>query len=85
MSNSNRSVRELQIERASLWAQLDVETHAHTLCPGLDLDEYRELRRSLYQRLDEIEYALTAARSASETSRTRRGILGRALAFVHPQ
>jgi hypothetical protein len=66
-----QSTRDLQAERAALWAQLDVETRAHACFPGLDLDEYREMRRRASKRIAEINDEL-AERSAAKKA-TRAG------------
>jgi hypothetical protein len=72
MFTTNNSIRELKAERAALLAQLNLETKAHDFCPGLDLDEYREMRRRVNRRIDEIERVLPRLESAKKVDRASR-------------
>lgn len=64
------SIRNLHDERAAIWAQLDVETRAHASFPGLDLDEFREMRRRMDKRLTEIDAELTKRSVPKKSTRT---------------
>lgn len=72
MFTPTNSIRELKDERAALWAQLNIETKTHDFCPGLDLDEYREMRRRVDRRIDEIDRTLARLKSAKGTDQVSR-------------
>jgi hypothetical protein len=85
MFTSTHLVRELKAERAALWTQLDVETRTRAFCPGLDLDEYREMRRRVNKRMTEIDLTLAEYEAAKKNARAcqkPKGFLRRVLTVV---
>jgi hypothetical protein len=73
MFTPNNSIHELKAERTALLAQLNIETKTQAFCPGLDLDEYREMRRRVNRRIDEVDRALAKLELAKKAARASRG------------